>query len=116
MRYFNRNSVARCLRLASGLILMAQFYCTLIQAQTADGNNGINQANTIVRSYYESSVNLVYAIGAIVALIGAVVVYYKMNHGGGGGGGNVGGAIALWFGGAIFLVVVTTVIKAFFGL
>jgi Domain of unknown function (DUF4134) len=81
-------------------------------AQTADGNAGINQANTFVRSYFDSGVNLVYAIGALVGLIGAVKVYQKWNH----GDHDTGKVAAAWFGSCIFLVIVATVLKSFFGL
>jgi hypothetical protein len=37
-----------------------------------DGNSGINQANSMVRSYFDTGVNLMYAIGAIFGLIGAI--------------------------------------------
>jgi hypothetical protein len=80
-------------------------------AQTADGNAGINQANTMIRSYFDSAVNLMYGIAAIVALIGAVDVFMKMHR-----GQEVGRSIAIWFGGCIFLAVVATVIKSFFGM
>ena len=45
-----------------------------LAAFAQDGNAGINQANTQVRSYFESGTNLMYAIGAILGLIGAVKV------------------------------------------
>lgn len=115
MRYFNMAFVRQQPWYATGLTFIALFYCSLIQAQTADGNNGINQANTVVRSYYEAAVNLVFAIAGICALMGALRVYQKIN-GHGTGQGNTNGEIAAWFGGCVFLVVVTTVIKAFFGL
>jgi len=45
-----------------------------IAARAQDGNAGINQANTMVRSYFATGVQLMYAIGAILGLIGAVRV------------------------------------------
>ncbi len=81
-------------------------------SQTADGNAGINQANTTVRGYFDAGVNLVYAIGAIVGLIGAVKVFQKWNH----GDHDTGKVAAAWFGSCIFLVIVATVLKSFFGL
>ncbi len=39
-----------------------------LYAQTADGNNGLAQANAMVRGYYETDVQLMYAIGAIMGL------------------------------------------------
>jgi hypothetical protein len=81
-------------------------------AQSADGNNGLNQANTMVRGYYDAAVNLMYAAGAILGLIGAIKVYSKWSH----GEPDTGRVAAQWFGSCIFLVVVATVIKSFFGL
>jgi len=81
-------------------------------AQTADGNTGINQANTMVRSYFDTGVNLMYGVGALLGLIGAVKVYMKWSH----GDQDTAKTAASWFGACIFLVVVATVIKSFFGL
>ncbi|UII20807.1 DUF4134 domain-containing protein [Fulvivirga ligni] len=77
-----------------------------------DGNAGINEANQQVRSYFDTGTNLMYAIGAVVGLIGAVKVYQKWN----GGDQDTGRVAAAWFGSCIFLVVVATVLKSFFGL
>ena len=77
-----------------------------------DGNAGINEANTKVRSYFQSGTNLMYAVGAILGLIGAVKVYQKWNA----GDHDTGKTAAAWFGSCVFLVVVTTVIRSFFGI
>lgn len=53
-----------------------------LSATAQDGNAGINAANTQVRSYFASGTNLMYAVGALVGLIGAVKVYQKWNAGG----------------------------------
>ena len=76
-----------------------------------DGNAGINEANTKVRSYFQSGTNLMYAVGAILGLIGAVKVYQKWNA----GDHDTGKVAAAWFGSCVFLVVVATVIQSFFG-
>ena len=76
-----------------------------------DGNAGINEANTKVRSYFAGGVNLMYAVGAIVGLIGAVKVYQKWNS----GDHDTGKVAAAWFGSCVFLVIVATVIRTFFG-
>jgi hypothetical protein len=90
------------------LLLLIASLSTLAQ----DGNAGINQANTQVRGYFESGTNLMYAIGAILGLIGAVKVYSKWNA----GDQDTSKVAAAWFGSCIFLVVVATIIKSFFGL
>ena len=78
----------------------------------ADGNTGITQANTLVRGYYASATDLMYAIGAILGIIGAVRVYSKWSH----GDHDTAKVAAAWFSACIFLVVVAAVIKSFFGL
>jgi hypothetical protein len=83
-----------------------------MSAWSQDGNAGINQANTQVRSYFDSGTNLMYAIGAILGLIGAVKVYSKWNA----GDQDTSKVAAAWFGSCIFLVVVATIIKSFFGM
>lgn len=85
---------------------------TYLTTQAQDGNAGIQEANTQVRSYFESGTNLMYGIGAIVGLIGAVKVYQKWNS----GDQDTSKVAAAWFGSCIFLVVVATIIKSFFGI
>lgn len=86
-------------------------FSSVSQAQTADGNAGITSATTQVTSYFATGCNLMYAIGAVSGLIGAVKVYQKWNQ----GDHEVGKLAAAWFGSCIFLVVVATILKAFFG-
>ena len=81
-------------------------------AYTQDGNAGIQEANQKVRSYFQSGTQLLYAVGAIVGLIGAVKVFNKWNA----GEPDTGRVAAAWFGSCVFLVVVTTVLRAFFGI
>jgi hypothetical protein len=98
-------------RLARTSFAMAGLFLSLsLLAQ--DGNAGINEANQKVRSYFESGTNLMYAVGAILGLIGAVKVYQKWNA----GDHDTGKVAAAWFGSCVFLVVVATVIKSFFGI
>jgi hypothetical protein len=87
-------------------------YCmSYIYSYAQDGNAGINEANTAVRGYFDTGTNLMYAIGAVLGLIGAVKVYQKWN----GGDPDTSRVAAAWFGSCIFLVVVATVLKSFFG-
>jgi hypothetical protein len=95
--------------LLTGVAMVLEIY---VQAQTADGNAGITQATTTVKGYFDAGCNLMYAIGAILGLVGAVRVYQKWS----GGHPDTGSTAAAWFGSCIFLVVVATVLKSFFGL
>ena len=77
-----------------------------------DGSAGINSATTQVKGYFDAGCNLMYAIGAVVGIIGAVKVFNKWNA----GEPDTNKVAAAWFGSCIFLVVVATVLKSFFGL
>lgn len=89
------------------LLLLVINYPTYAQ----DGVAGINEANQKVRSYFDAGTELMYAVGALLGLIGAVKVYQKWNA----GDPDTGKVAAAWFGSCVFLVVVATVIKSFFG-
>ncbi len=103
-RFLNKKTKA--LVISSILVLMN----SIVKAQ--DGVAGINEANTKVRSYFDVGVNLMYAVGAILGLIGAVRVYQKWSN----GQPDTGSVAAAWFGSCVFLVIVATVLKSFFGL
>ncbi|MBC9909115.1 DUF4134 domain-containing protein [Chitinophaga varians] len=77
-----------------------------------DGTGGIDKANELVRSYFERGTYLLYAIGAVLGLVGAVKVYGKWSQ----GDPDTSKTAASWFGSCIFLVVVVTVLKSFFGI
>ena len=94
----------------TALVLATILLSLSLHAQ--DGNAGINDANQKVRSYFAAGTNLMYAVGAILGLIGAVKVYQKWNS----GDHDTSKTAAAWFGSCVFLVVVTSVIRAFFGI
>lgn len=83
-----------------------------ISGKAQDGVAGINEANNKVRGYFDVGCNLMYAVGAILGLIGAVRVYQKWSN----GHPDTGSTAAAWFGSCVFLVVVATVLKSFFGI
>ncbi|WP_289030367.1 DUF4134 domain-containing protein [uncultured Algoriphagus sp.] len=77
----------------------------------ARGATGIQAASNQVSSFFDSGVTLMYAIGAIVGLVGAVKVFNKWNS----GDPDTGKVAAAWFGSCVFLVVVAIVLRSFFG-
>lgn len=100
----------------SAAFLKLQFIATLMllsafSGSAQSGQAGINAATNEVRSYFQVGTTLMYAIGAIVGLVGAVKVYNKWNS----GDNDTGKVAAAWFGSCIFLVVVATVLRGFFG-
>ena len=88
------------------------FLLMTLYSQAQDGNAGLEEADAKVRSYFDSGCNLMYAVGAVLGLVGAIKVYSKWNH----GDPDTGKVAAAWFGSCVFLVVVATVIKSFFGI
>jgi len=91
---------------------MILFLTNVYLAAAQDGNAGINEATMRIRSYFVTGTNLMYAIGAILGLVGAVKVYQKWNS----GDPDTGKVAAAWFGSCVFLVIVATVLKSFFGI
>lgn len=94
------------------LFFIALLLTATADAQTADGNAGINQANTLIRSYFTTATQLMYAISAVIGLAGAIHVYVKMLR----GHHDTQQAATAWFSACIFIAVVATVIQFFFGL
>lgn len=93
-------------------LLLALLVCYGSIARAQDGSAGIQEANTLVRQYFDVGINLMYAVGAVLGLIGAVRVYQRWSA----GDPQTGQVAASWFGSCIFLVIVATVLRSFFGL
>ena len=79
-------------------------------AQQGHGMAGLQEATQMVTSYFDPATQLIYAIGAVVGLIGGVRVYSKFSS----GDPDVSKTAAAWFGACIFLVVAATVLRSFF--
>ena len=75
-----------------------------------NGSAGITEATTMVTSYFEPATRLIYAIGAVVGLIGGVKVYSKFSS----GDPDTSKTAASWFGACIFLIVAATILRSFF--
>lgn len=84
----------------SGILVFAQ----------GNGSAGINEATQMVTSYFDPATKLIYAIGAVVGLIGGVKVYNKFSS----GDPDTSKTAASWFGACIFLIVAATILRSFF--
>lgn len=93
-------------------IAFTVYVLTYAASYAQDGNAGISEATTRVRSYFDTGTQLMYAIGAVLGLVGAVKVYQKWNA----GEPDTGKVAASWFGSCVFLVIVATVLRSFFGM
>lgn len=103
----------RMSRRSKAFVLALSMYClSYAIAYAQDGNAGISEAATQVRGYFDTGTQLMYAIGAVLGLVGAVKVYQKWNS----GDPDTSKVAAAWFGSCVFLVIVATVLGSFFGM
>lgn len=106
----NKMINSRIILYGGGIILC--LLCLYSTGHAQDGLSGINEANQRVRSYFGAGTQLMYAVGAVLGLIGAIKVFAKWND----GSPETSKVAAAWFGSLIFLVVVVTIIQSFFGI
>lgn len=106
------HSATAGLNLRAGAVMLAVYSLVPGICLGQDGNAGIEAANSQIRSYFGAGTQLMYGVGALLGLIGAVKVFQKWNN----GDPDTGKVAAAWFGSCVFLVVVTTVIESFFGI
>ena len=78
-------------------------------AQQGNGMAGIQEATQMVTSYFDPATKLIYAIGAVIGLIGGVQVYQFSS-----GDPDTSKTAASWFGACIFLIVAATILRSFF--
>ena len=93
-------------------IMMLFLLTTTAVGAYAQGNGmaGINEATKMVTSYFDPGTKLIYAIGAVVGLIGDIKVYNKFSS----GDPDTSKTAASWFGACIFLIVAATILRSFF--
>ena len=101
----NKNNSIRTI-LSAALLIVAS---TTAFAQ-GNGLAGINEATSMVTAYFDPGTKLIYAIGAVVGLIGGVKVYGKFSS----GDPDTSKTAASWFGACIFLIVAATILRSFF--
>jgi hypothetical protein len=92
--------------------ISAAAFCLAAMSAAAQGNGtaGITDATNMVTSYFDPATKLIYAIGAVVGLIGGVKVYSKFSS----GDPDTSKTAASWFGACIFLIVSATILRSFF--
>lgn len=107
----NKQHFAKFL-LASFTLCVYNILFNISAAFSQSGEAGIQEATNQVKGYFDTGTDLMYAIGAVVGIIGAIKVFNKWNA----GEPDTNKVAAAWFGSCIFLVVVATVLKSFFGI
>lgn len=74
------------------------------------GLAGINEATSLMTSYFDPATKLCYAIGAVLGLVGGVKTYGKFSS----GDPDTSKTAASWFFACIFLIVAATILRSFF--
>jgi len=94
------------------ITLMMLLLMTATIGAYAQGNGiaDINEATKMVTSYFDPGTKLIYAVDAVVGLIGGIKVYNKFS----GGDPDTSKTAASWFGACIFLIVAATILRSFF--
>jgi hypothetical protein len=96
--------------LGTALLVVATTLDALAQGGLSAGKQGIQDATSAISGYFDPATLLIYAIAAIIGLVGSVKVFSKWNS----GDQDTQKSAMSWFGSCIFLVVVATVLRAFF--
>lgn len=91
---------------AAALLLVA----TTSALAQGNGLAGITDATTMVTSYFDPGTKLIYAVGAVMGLVGGIKVYNKFSS----GDPDTSKTAAAWFGACIFLIVAATILRSFF--
>lgn len=94
----------------SAIFLILMLPASLASFAQGNGMAGISEATNMVTSYFDPCTKLIYAIGAVVGLIGGIKVYNKFSS----GDPDTSKTAASWFGACIFLIVSATVLRSFF--
>lgn len=90
--------------------LSVQLISLSVMAQ--DGGAALDQANSLLRTYYEKAVPVMFAVGALCGIIGGVKVYQYLAQ----GKHEASHHMSSFIFACIFLVLFPTVIHAFFGI
>ena len=93
------------------IILSAALLIAAASSAFAQDNGlaGINEATSMVTSYFDPGTKLIYAIGAVVGLIGGVKVYGKFSS----GDPDTSKPAASSIDAFIFLIVAATILRSF---
>ena len=92
------------------LMMLLLMTATIGAYAQGNGIDGINEATKMVTSYFDPGTKLIYAVGAVVGLIGGIKVYNKFSS----GDPDTSKTAASWFGACIFLIVAATILRSFF--
>ncbi len=92
------------------MLLIMFTICLPMMAQEAEGITGFDTAVRIIGSYQPHVKKVIYAIAALVGLMGAASIYIKMNN----GDQDIKKSLMMTIGGCVALICLAQAIPAFF--
>lgn len=104
----NNQNFMRCVSAAVFISMYAME--TLAQSTTSKGTAGFESATHEISLYKDSVTKLMYAIAAVIAIVGAFNVYFKMQN----GDQDVKKTIMMTIGGCVAFVAMATALPQFF--
>ena len=91
------------------IMMLAVVAAASMAMAQGNGSAGITEATQMVTSYFDPGTKLIYAIGAVIGLVGGVKVYQKFSS----GDHDPSKTASSWFGACIFLIVAATILRSF---
>ena len=91
-------------------MLLIMFTICLPMMAEAEGLSGFTKATQIIRDYEGPVKSVIYAIAALVGLMGAASIYIKMNN----GDQDIKKSLMMTIGGCVALICLAQAIPAFF--
>ena len=94
----------------SAIFLILMLPASLASFAQGIGMAGISEATIMVTSYFDPLTKLIFAVAAVLGLVGGVRVYSKFNS----GDPDASKSATALFLSCVFLVIVGTVLRSFF--
>lgn len=94
----------------SAIFLILMLPASLVSFAQGNGMAGISEATNMVASYFDPLTKLIFAVAAVLGLVGGVRVYSKFNS----GDPDASKSATALFLSCVFLVIVGTVLRSFF--
>lgn len=94
----------------SAIFLILMLPASLTSFAQGNGMAGISEATNMVTSYFDPLTKLIFAVAAVLGLVGGVRVYSKFNS----GDPDASKSASALFLSCVFLVIVGTVLRSFF--
>ena len=94
----------------SAIFLILMLSASLASFAQGNGMAGISEATNMVTSYFDPLTKLIFAVAAVLGLVGGVRVYSKFNS----GDPDASKSATALFLPCVFLVMAATVLRSFF--